>query len=191
MDLNASGQKHMLSSFKRCLHLSYKKNVPVSLKSLWASGFNSPLEFVGTGECKDCFDWEKSAGKEGRNRRVAFPGKQTDFCFRAQRERRLSDCLSAARDGEPDSFRNCTNTSENLLQSSEAVRRSGRDVQTPLWINNQSQGQIMLAEALQLVHTCPIWKITEIHDTGLSIKFRPRKFMVSVTSKKRLQFLVD
>lgn len=71
------------------------KKVPVSLKSLWASGFNSPLEYVGTGECKDCFDWEKSAGKGKETEEWLSPGKQTDFCFRGEREDCLTDCLPA------------------------------------------------------------------------------------------------
>lgn len=65
------------------------------MKTLSASGFNSPLEYVGTGECKDCFDWETSAGKAREKEEWLSPGKQTDFCFRGERE----DCLTAVLSG--------------------------------------------------------------------------------------------
>jgi len=48
---------------------------------------------VGTGECKDCFDWEKSAGKGKETEEWLFPGKQTDFCLRGEKRDCLSDCL--------------------------------------------------------------------------------------------------
>ncbi len=144
--------------------LPTQKPVSVSLKNLGASGFNSPLEYVGTGECKDCFDWEKSAGKEGRNRRVAFPGKQTDFCFRErerERERRLSDCLSAFC-GSRWRKRQFQKLQKHIQKPPELWGRE--EVQSRLWINKQSQGDVMLAEALQFVYTCPIWKITNTWD---------------------------
>lgn len=50
---------------------------------------------MGTGECKDCFDWEKSAGKGKETEEWLSPGKQTDFCFRGEREDCLTDCLPA------------------------------------------------------------------------------------------------
>lgn len=92
----------------RCKKTRRKKNkqVPVSLKSLWASGFNSPLEYVGTGECKDCFDWEKSAGKGKETEEWLFPWKTNRLLFQ-RRERRLSVWLpSVARDGGRDALTN-------------------------------------------------------------------------------------
>ncbi len=83
------------------------------------------------GNARTALTGRRALGKrEETEEWLSLENKQT-FVSEREREREREDCLtaclpSAAHDGERDSFRNCTNTSKNLL-SSEAVRRSDQD----------------------------------------------------------------
>ncbi len=102
--------------------------------------------------------WER-----GKKQKSGFPWKTNRLLFQSaerERERRLSGCLSVFC-GSRWRKRQFQKLHKHIQKPPRALRLWGGQIKT-LWINNQSQGEIMLAEALQLVYSCPIWKITKI-----------------------------